>query len=188
MLREVATFHLIGFSFGGAVAAAIASGRGGNLSKVKRLSLLSPAGFGQPVGRDTALEKVGKRPDWSEREIREATARNLGRWMLFEQQRSDDQSVDIHLCNVEKARFDSRKISHQDSLARDLLDIKVPVQVVLGEEDALIFPTLNERIRAFYQVSPQVELSTVSGAGHWVQYEASTAVNELLIKFHFSGE
>jgi len=180
-------YHLVGFSFGGAVSAAVARLLHEQKSPPLRMSLISPSGVGKPVGRMITLEKVKKDDSTTEQEIREATARNLGRWMLVREPDANDPAVDIHLQNVSRASFDSRPISHQNSLFDHLRVLDVPLQVLLGERDPLIFPSLSERKALIAKSLPGATIKTIPDAGHWAQYEASSFVNDNIIHFHLRG-
>lgn len=181
-------FHLVGFSFGGAVSAAIASSLSKQGHAPERLTLISPSGFGKPVGRTVTLEKVKKNDHATEQEIREATARNLGRWMLSKEPDISDPAIDIHLHNASIASFDSRSISHEKSLIEHLRTLDIPVQILLGERDPLIFPSLAERKALLKQSLPDLTIQIIPGVGHWAQYEASDDVNNKIIQFHFPGD
>lgn len=181
-------FHLVGFSFGGAVSAAVARLLHEQGYPLIRLSLISPSGFGNPVGRAITLEKVKKDDATTEQEIREATARNLGRWMLFKEPDANDPAIDIHLHNASRATFDSRAISHQDSLLGNLGALDIPLQILFGERDPLIFPSLIERKALLINAIPGAKVKTIPLAGHWAQYEASSIVNKFIIQFHLTGE
>lgn len=187
-LRDEPVFHLAGFSFGGAVTAATAAILARRGRAPRRVSLLSPAGFGKPVGRSVQLEKVSTGGNTSEQEIRAATARNLGRWMLYREPAANDAAVDIHLQNVAQARFDSRQISHRNSVIADLQAAPVPVQIILGTADPLIFPSLEARRATLTEAVPGARIQTITDAGHWLAYEASGTVNALLAQFHLQGE
>lgn len=177
-------FHLTGFSFGGAVSAGIASLLAAQGHPPAGLTLISPSGFGNPTGRTITLEKVKKSEDATLQEVKEATARNLGRWMLAKEPTVDDPAIDIHLRNVSLASFDSRMISYEDSLIKNLRELDIPMQILLGELDPLIFPSLAERKALLNQFVPQARVETIPSAGHWIQYEASDAVNAKINHFH----
>lgn len=187
-VRPEPEFHVAGFSFGGAVAAAVSSILARRGRPPAALSLVSPAGFGRPVGRTVQLERVDRGPKATEASIRAATARNLGRWMLSHEPSADDPAVDMHLQNLAQARFDSRQISYRDSVLQDLRAVGRPVQVLLGTADPLIFPSLTARQSALRQAAPAVHVDTLIGAGHWLPYEAADAVNGALLQFHLRGD
>src|SRR5690606_20483200 len=82
LVAEGHPFHLVGFSFGGAVSAAVAARLASRGHGPSRITLVSPSGFGKPTNRTIKLEKVKKSDGDTVEDIRAATARNLGRWML----------------------------------------------------------------------------------------------------------
>lgn len=171
---------LVGFSFGAVIAAAIAPRLGGAFDS---LSLIAPGGFGEPKGRTLEARRVPRGgPD--NREVREAVAYNLGRWMLSAPPPLDDPVVDMQIANLSRTRYDSRRLSLQDRLTADLAAVKVPLQLIWGEEDRLAFPSIAARVERCRAVVPDASVSIIPAAGHWAQHEAAEAVNRLLIDFH----
>jgi pimeloyl-ACP methyl ester carboxylesterase len=172
--------HLAGFSFGGALAARIAARLG---DRITRLSLLGSAGFGAPVGRVVRVAKVpGPEAEASER--RAVAATNLGQWMLSTMPSLDDPVVDMQLTNIDRTRFDSRRISFQPTLLCDLADITATVQVIWGTGDRLAYPSIQSRADSCREVRPDIRVDLVPDGGHWVQFERPDAVNRLLMDFH----
>ncbi len=171
--------HLVGFSFGGAVAAAVAARLG---PRIAALTLLGPGGFGNPVGRSISLQSMPR--GGSEAQRRKVIAHNLSRWMLARTPDPDDPVVDIQQRNIARARFDSRRISLQDNLPGNLARLACPVQIIWGADDPLAYPSIEERQQRCRAARRDIAFHTIPGAGHWVQYEAATAVNALLISFH----
>ena len=172
--------HLAGFSFGGALAARVAARLG---RQIKRLSLLGPGGFGVPVGRVIPLAKQPG-PDSDLDARRAVAASNLGQWMLSAAPRANDPIVDMQLANIDRMRFDSRRISLKATLAEDLAKITAPVQLIWGGADKLAYPSIDERVAICRQARPDVKVAVVPDGGHWVQYEQPAAVNRLLLDFH----
>ncbi len=187
-LGQTPVFHLAGFSFGSAVTAAVAAILARRGRPPAAFSLVSPAGFGRPVGRTVQLERIDRGPEASEASIRAATARNLGRWMLSREPLADDPAVDMHLQNLARARFDSPQIRYRVSLLQHLQAAGRPAQVLLGTADPLIFPSLAARQSALQQAAPDMRVDTILGAGHWLPYEAPDAVNDALLTFHLRGD
>lgn len=181
-------FHVAAFSFGTAAICGILTrihARGGLLPE--RLSLLSPTGLGPPESRTIALEKVPRADGKNAQAITEATARNLGRWMLAQTPLPDSDAVSIHLENVKRSRFDSRQISLANTLYEDLATLSLPLQVLLGARDALAWPSVPEREAQFRERLTGASILTIEQAGHWVQFEAAPAVNAALVSFHIAG-
>jgi 2-hydroxy-6-oxonona-2,4-dienedioate hydrolase len=172
--------HLAGFSFGGALAARVAARLGGH---IKRLSLLGSGGFGVPVGRVIPQVKMPG-PEASDHARREVVASNLGQWMLSSAPRIDDPVVDMQLANIERTRFDSRRISLKATMLNDLRAITAPVQMVWGAADKLAYPSIQSRAESCRDVRPDIKIDLVPGGAHWIQYEQAMAVNQLLLEFH----
>jgi len=172
--------HLAGFSFGGALAARVAARRG---KKVKAVSLLGPGGFGTPAGRVIPVAKLPA-PETDANLRREVAATNLGQWMLSIAPPADDPIVDMQLANIDRTRFDSRRISWQPTLFDDLNKITAPVQIIWGAADKLAYPSIESRAESCRKIRPDVKISVVPEGGHWVQYEQAAAVNRLLLEFH----
>lgn len=172
--------HLAGFSFGGALAARVAARLGGH---VRRLSVLGSGGFGVPVGRVIPQAKMPG-PEAGDMARREVVASNLGQWMLSSAPRADDPVVDMQLANIERTRFDSRRISLKATILDDLRAITAPVQMIWGEADKLAYPSIESRAESCREVRPDIRVDIVPGGGHWVQYEQAAAVNRLLLEFH----
>jgi 2-hydroxy-6-oxonona-2,4-dienedioate hydrolase len=172
--------HLAGFSFGGALAARVAA----QLStRVIRLSLLGAGGFGVPAGRVLPFTKIpGSEADAHAR--RAAAATNLGQWMLSIAPAADDPIVDMQLANIDRTRFDSRRISLKATLLDDLTLITAPVQLIWGAADKLAYPSVQSRVDSCREVRADVRIALVPDGGHWIQYEQADAVNQLLTAFH----
>lgn len=173
-------FAVVGFSFGGAVAASVTAQLAADVSK---LALLAPGGFGRPAGRALNLLKIPFGRD--ETLVADALRHNLREMMFFDPAAIDDATASLHRDNVVRARFDNRRVSLSDSLLRDLTRIEPPVLVLWGERDNLAHPSVHERADMCRTHGRNVRVDIVPGAGHWVQYEAPDAVNEALV--HFLG-
>lgn len=171
---------LAGFSFGGAVAAAVAARLG---ERINSLSLIGPGGFGVPKDRDIKMRGMPP-PEAGDDARREVIAHNLGHWMLRRSPEPSDPAVDLHWDNIQRARFDSRRVSFRDTTVPYISEAKCPVQVIWGAEDPLAAPSIDARAERIANSRPDVALHRVPGAGHWVQYEMPAEVNELLTAFH----
>ena len=171
---------LVGFSFGSALAARVAATLGG---KIIKLSLLGAGGFGVPVGR--VIPTIGvPGPEAEIGARRAAAASNLGQWMLSTAPATDDPVVDQQLCNIDRTRFNSRRISHRATLLDDLARITAPVQFIWGAEDRLAYPSIQSRADACRAVREDISIAVVPDGGHWIQYEQADCVNRLLMDFH----
>lgn len=173
-------FDIVGFSFGAVVTAGIAK----SLSEsVRRISLLGPGGFGKPDGRNVSLMKLPSRDDDPE-SYRSVVAYNLGQFMLAKAPSPNDRVVDLQIDNINNARFDSRRLSHQPSLISDLTGSHQLLQIIWGSEDCLANPSIQARAELCRSARPDAKIHIVPGAGHWVQHDAPQAVSHLLTQFH----
>ncbi len=171
-------FRLAGFSFGGMIAAACAARMG---TRIHKLSLLGPGGFERP-SIELSLKKI---PPDSEGEaaVRAALRHNLEVMMCAGPSRVSDETVDLHLYNVKRTRYDGRRISLIAGLMSSALKaMTCPVQIIWGGKDALCDP-LQPRIDEVRAAMPSIQTHTIAEAGHWVQYDAPQAVNALLLAF-----
>jgi pimeloyl-ACP methyl ester carboxylesterase len=177
-------FGIVAFSFGSVVAAAALHRLRERGSLPTATSLIGPAGFGKPMGRTLRLETVPRGPGVTAEHVRNVTAINLGRWMLAKEPQADAEAVSIHLHNVSRARFDSRTISWGETLLPDLRADPLPLQVLIGAADVLPWPSATHRIIRIREAIPHARVTVIPDAGHWLQYEAASAVNQALISFH----
>lgn len=174
--------RLVGFSFGGLVAAKMAAQR----SNVTHLCLLGAAGHG------TTRRPKGKLQDWKtalqandDVALRAVMRHNLLMHMLTHEASINDEALDIHTSACLKTRFHSKKISHAggliDALAfARLINPAMALSGLWGEHDVTCTPAsvldLLESQGALNhsQIIPNV--------GHWVQYEAADLANSFLLK------
>lgn len=164
---------LAGFSFGGRVAAALASCR----PAVSRLALLGPAGHGgtrRPRGALQPWQQLAAgSPAWLA-----AIRHNLLMHMLHDERSVDDVALQVHGQACLATRFHSKMISRAGGLQQDLDTYGGPVLLVWGAHDVTADPA---------SVGPQVvaghaqrQAVVVEDAGHWVQYEQADRVNALV--------
>ena len=96
----------------------------------------------------------------------------------------DDPAIDMQLLNIDRTRFDSRRISLKATLLDDLARIAVPVQFIWGMEDRLAYPSVQSRADACRAVRGDIKVAVVPGGGHWIQFGQAELVNRLLLDFH----
>lgn len=179
-LVPAAGVHLVGFSFGGALAAGVARVWG---PRVQRLTLIGPGGFGKPIGRDIPM-RTFKDTDGSPAARREVARHNLQAMMLADAASIDDDAIDQQLWNVAHTRFNSLRVSHRECLAPDLAALACPVQVIWGASDPMAHPSPAARAERVRQARPDARLEFVPGGSHWVPYERPDDIVRLLIDFH----
>jgi pimeloyl-ACP methyl ester carboxylesterase len=174
-----AEVHLVGFSFGGAVAAGVARAWG---KRVVKLSVIGPGGFGTSPGRRLDIRSLRDAGD-GEAE-REVIRHNLAATMFADAATADAATVDQQRWNIRHARFHSFAVSYQERILDDLAHVDCPLQLILGARDAYAYPSPEARAARVAGVRPDVRVDMVAGAGHWAQHERPDAVAGLLLDFH----
>ena len=181
-IGEGTPIRLVGFSFGGLVAAKMAALR----PNVTHLSLLGAAGHG------TTRRPKGKLQDWKtalqandDVALRGVMRHNLLLHMLAHDVSINDEALDIHTSACLKTRFHSKKISHAGGLMEALatahqVNPAMALSAVWGEHDVTCTPaSVLELLESQGALShKQITLN----AGHWVQYEAAKETNAFLLK------
>jgi len=184
---EAPRIHLAGFSFGGGVAAAVAVSLG---KRAGSLSMTGGAGYGSPAGkrgftlesRRKLAERLGRAP--TDAELRQMHADNLAKLMIWDRSHIDDWMIDMQFRNVERTRFDSRRLSWSADTPGLIGRLTCPVKVIFGEHDAAAIPPIPERFAMCRATRPDVETHVIPACGHWAMYEAPETVNALLLEFH----
>jgi len=167
-------FHLVGFSYGGII--------GGYLvrlmpSRIAGFVLVGGVGFEAPnqtisLSRWRHLEDVALR--------RAVHRRNLAALMIADPNRIDDTAILIQEWNAQQSRHDTRPTARMRPLTPVLDESDVPLAAIWGERDHLAAPNFDERRAWLAERDPQAPFMLVPDAGHWVQYEAPDAFNEVL--------
>lgn len=189
MTDSAPVVHLSGFSFGGYIAADMAVRFG---ARTGALSMIGGAGYGKPVGRGFTLdsrkrmtERLGRVP--TEEELTAMHRENLGKLMIWDHDKIDDWAVAMQGRNVDRTRFDSRRISWADGVPEMIGRLACPVMVVYGDHDAAAIPPVSERFARCRAVRPDLRAELIADCGHWAMYERPDEVNRLMLEFHGSG-
>jgi 2-hydroxy-6-oxonona-2,4-dienedioate hydrolase len=166
--------HLAGFSFGGVLGGHVAAQLG---DRVRAFTVVGSNGLGL-VRQPTDLQRV---PADAAAETALAIHRhNLGALMIADPAKIDELAVYLQSTNAPRARVRSRRFSRADTLARALPLISARLDGIWGGRDATAYPHLDERAQTLRSHQPQSRFEIISGAGHWVQYEAADRFNPLL--------
>ncbi len=165
---------LVGFSFGGLVAAQLAARR----SRIRHLVLLGAAGHG-------GLRRPrGELMNWHRAKTQEAIDacmhHNLHMHMLFDPAQIDALALAVHSVSCKRARFRSRPISQAGGLSAALAQTSAQVLLVWGEHDVTAEPAVLKK--TLLEGQPQRQACILPGVGHWVQYESADEVNRLLLE------
>lgn len=182
--------HVAGFSFGSLIGSGTAAALG---ARAGSLCLIGAAGFGRPTGRDLGLEsrrrlgeRLGRAP--TPEEVRELHKMNLLKLMILHPENVDETAIDIQMRNVERARFDSRRLSWTGRTPGFLRAARCPLKVIYGARDQSAHPSVEARVGHCRDARPDVEVEIIPDIGHWTQYEAAEVVNRSLIAFHGAAQ
>lgn len=169
-----ATVTLIGFSFGGWVAAEIAAVCSRRLDH-----LILVDSFGIKISdRETPdiLDVFNTHPA----EVRKRTWHDPERWAPDFDAMSDE-AITTHAQNWNSlCLYGWDPYMHNPRLKRWLKRIDVPTLVLWGESDGIVKPAYG---RAFSELIPGAEFSTIAEAGHHPQIEQPEAFVERVVAF-----
>jgi pimeloyl-ACP methyl ester carboxylesterase len=168
-------YDLAGFSFGSNIGTHLAAIEGVH---IRSHTIVGAASLGfqrQPVQLLKIRDKTG--------EERVATHRlNLNALMLKNPDLIDDEAVAIQDWNTVHARLRSRGFASGSSLKDQLPHVKAPMRAIWGEFDQVAWPHIPERLAMLHAARPELISEVISGAGHWVMYEAPDAFNTALLR------
>jgi 2-hydroxy-6-oxonona-2,4-dienedioate hydrolase len=171
------TFRIAGFSFGGIISALCAARMG---KRIEKISVMGPGGF-RWLGAKLDLKKIPRASE-GPAAMREALRYNLEVMMCAGP--VTDETIDLHLANVQRTRYDGRHFSLTPGLmATCLRQMTCSAQIIWGEKDALCYPNILPRVDEVRAAMPGIRVDAIPGAGHWVQYDAADEVNRLMLEF-----
>lgn len=169
-------FDLVGFSFGGIVAAFLAALRPG---RVRSLVLVGAGGLGLRKGQASILLTWRHLPEGSEREA--AQRHNLGALMFSTPARIDPLALALYTKDLPRTRINSARSSKADPLLPLLGTLGVPIHGIWGRHDVTARGKFEEIGTILRDAYPAAQLHIVEHAGHWVQYEQAAAFNRVLL-------
>jgi len=167
---------LVGFSFGGLVAATMVVARGA----VSQLALIGPGGHGgprRPRGELHSWREAADRHDAAA--LAEVMRHNLTMHMLRHAESVDALALHIHTEACMRTRFHSKASSRGGSLAALLNAYRGPLLLAWGEHDVTAVP--QEVALSLSDGRDGCRTHVVPRAGHWVQYEHADRLNSLLM-------
>jgi 2-hydroxy-6-oxonona-2,4-dienedioate hydrolase len=177
-----AAFDLVGFSFGGIVAASLAALRP---QRVHRLVLVGAGGLGLRKGQANILKPWLHLKDAGRRAA--AHRHNLGVLMLSTPERIDALAMQVYTADLVRARVNSAKSSRSDPLKEQLASLHMPIHGIWGRLDITArgkFDEIHAILRSAYA---DAQLKIIEDAGHWVQYERAPTFNAALRQLLASG-
>ncbi|WP_252374268.1 alpha/beta fold hydrolase [Hydrogenophaga sp. 2FB] len=170
-----ASRDMVAFSFGSLVASLLAAA---HPDRVRRLLLVGPPVLPLRSGKGVAL-----RP-WqhlsSAAEQADVHRANLAAIMFHDPCAIDAHTVALQAANAARDRMRRRRLVTTDAFARALAHIGCDTSAVFGAQDTL-YRDAWPSVRAVLDACPGFRgMTLVPDAGHWVQYEAASACNQIL--------
>ena len=172
--------RLAGFSFGGAIAANLATRLG---ARVTHLCLISPGGFPARSNYADRPTRSYKSAAADEHLFREICRHNLLVNMLSSPNSITEDTLDIQAYCVRHTRFNSRKVSGGGTLLGDLAQLRCKLRLLWGEGDDSIYRPADDLIAQVRSVVEPLDLHRIPQAGHWSAYENAPEVNHLMLDF-----
>jgi pimeloyl-ACP methyl ester carboxylesterase len=182
-LQPVGPVSMVGFSFGGMTAALWLAA---HPQAAQHLVLVGAPGMGLAVTDRIPLKGWRHLPSPEAQE--QVHRHNLMALMLERPESLDELAMALHTANVTRDRVTRRRLSSTDIVARTLPQLQAKVSAIYGEHDALYRHRLSELQAVMQSLSSHWDQwHTVTGAGHWVQFEDAPAFNRQLKRLLASG-
>jgi len=165
--------ELVGFSFGAVIAGHLAA-RYPDL--VRALVLVGAGALGvqrAPIRLVPVRNLHGPARD-------DANRHNLLQLMIADPEQIDALALAIQDWNVTQARVNSVGFASSTVLLDVLPQVRCGLGAIWGELDHAALPLLTERVAALRSLRPDLPVEIISGAGHWVAFEAHDAFNTVL--------
>jgi len=172
-LMKGEAFDLVGFSFGGLVAALIAAERP---ARLRRLVLVSVAAMGL-LSENPVLRPMRGVTDPAER--KNIVRFNLNALMLYKADAVDELAIAVQGASAARERVKNRKLVLTDILLRLCREWQCPAFGIWSNQDLLY----RNQIESLMAVSASLGLQDrfmIEEAGHWLQYEKSEEFNRIL--------
>jgi pimeloyl-ACP methyl ester carboxylesterase len=169
------SFDVVGFSFGGTMAACIGALRG---KRVRSVTIIGSSGVGSP-GSAVKLEKV-RHLEGQER--RDTHRVNLSRLMIADHAKIDDLAIAIQDWNTVRSRLKTPAISRSGAILTAIDALQSPLNGMWGELDAPANPKGPERVAALKARKPDADIRLIPKTGHWAAYESPEIVNQTLLE------
>lgn len=163
--------QMMGFSFGAMVAVLMAQS---NPDLAKHLLLVAPPGLGLR-SPPFPIQSWKRLQNWDE--IIAVARHNLSLQMLYRPESLDDETLRIHVNNIDRDRMRKRKISQTNIVIDALPHLRCPVDAIFGSHDSFYLSGLS-RLEGLLMTAPYFrELAFVQDCGHWVSYEDANIFN-----------
>jgi pimeloyl-ACP methyl ester carboxylesterase len=169
------TYDVVGFSFGGTMAACVGALRA---KRVRSVTIIGSSGVGA-LGSAVKLEKVRH----LEGQERHDTHRiNLNRLMIADPAKIDELAITIQDWNTVRSRLRTPAISRSGAIMKAIDRLQSPLNGMWGELDAPANPKGPERVATLREHCPDADIRLIPNTGHWAAYESPETVNAILLE------
>jgi pimeloyl-ACP methyl ester carboxylesterase len=169
------SYEVVGFSFGGTMAACVGALRG---KRVRSVTIVGSSGVGA-MGSAVNLEKV-RHLEGQER--RDTHRTNLNRLMIADPAKIDDLAILIQDWNTVRSRLKTPAISRSGAIMKAIDQLQSPLNGMWGELDAPANPKGPERVATLRAHRPDADIRLIPKTGHWAAYESADTVNAILLE------
>lgn len=168
--------RIMGFSFGAMTAVLMAQS---HPDLAQHLVLVAPPGLGL---RSPAFPMRSWKGLQSWGEIMSVAKHNLSLQMLHRPESLDDETLRIHISNIDRDRMRKRKISQTNIVIDALPHIRCPIDAIYGNQDSFYLSGLS-RLEDLLKTAPYFrELAFINNCGHWVSHEEAQSFNIAAIR------
>ena len=176
-LISLQQYHLVAFSWGGAVSAQAALQLG---DAVKSLTLIGPASIGD-VSRQGGMKPLQRRhSEMTAADINTLHRVNLHHLMISDPAKIDALAMQVQVTNTAQARFNSPKFAKNRMVLDAVRHLRQPVQVLYGDQDGPALPDVASKSALFSAENPLVQFELVADCGHWLAFEQPDVFHRLL--------
>jgi pimeloyl-ACP methyl ester carboxylesterase len=169
------TYEVVGFSFGGTMAACVGALQG---QRVRSVTVIGSSGVGA-MGSSVNLEKVRHLEGQQRRDTHRT---NLSRLMIADPAKIDDLAIVIQDWNTVRSRLRTPAISRSGAIMRAIDQLQSPLNGMWGELDAPANPKGPERVATLRAHRPRADIRLIPKTGHWAAYESADTVNQILLE------
>ena len=170
-----ASFDVVGFSFGGTMAACVGALRAG---RVRSVTIIGSSGVGPP-GSKVNLEKVRHLRG---QERHDTHRINLSRLMIADPAKIDELAIVIQDWNTVRSRLRTPAISRSGVIMGAIGRLACPLNGMWGEFDAPANPKGPERAATLRAHCPDADIRLIPRTGHWAAYESADTMNAILLE------
>lgn len=170
-------YDLVGFSMGANLSAAAVAAYGRNPDN---LVVIGPGGLGVESQAVVGLKRW--RPDMPRDELDARHRNNLGIIMFHDPARVDDLAVHIQRENGLRMRYRANRAGVTTMLRDYLPEVETKLSCMWGEHDVYAIGNRDRRVSVMRRSHPDLRVSVIDNAAHWVMYEQPDAFNAELLR------